>query len=172
MLELCQQEVVWEKIQNINPTMLLQLLAKKLNSKYKLLHIPDELGEEAMKTIVQEPEIKKALDYMKKTDILVFGIGKADEMAKKRRIEEDKLDYIIKKGGVGEAFGHFFDKDGEIVFKLNTVAIDLETFKNIKEKIAICSGVNKVDALIALTNINKNIVVVTDEDSANEILKR
>lgn len=147
-------------------------VSKKLNSKYKLLHIPDELGEEAMKTITREPEIKRTLDYMKKTDILVFGIGKADEMAKKRRIEEDKLDYIINKGGVGEAFGHFFDKNGEIVFKLNTVAIDLETFKNIKENIAICSGVNKVDALIALTNINKNIVVVTDEDSANEILKR
>lgn len=147
-------------------------VSKTLNSKYKLLNIPDELGEEAMKSVIREPEIKKTLDYMQKTDILVFGIGNADDMAKKRRIEEDKLEYIINKGGVGEAFGHFFDKNGEIVFKTNTVAIDLETFKNIKEKIAICSGINKVDALIALTNISKNIVVVTDEESANEILKR
>lgn len=146
--------------------------SKKLNSNYKLLNLPDELGDEAMKTIIQEPEIKNTLDFINKTNILVFGIGKADEMAKKRRIQEEKLEDIIKKGGVGEAFGHYFNQDGEIVCKLNTVAIDLDTFKDIKENIAIFAGVKKVDALIAMTKINKNFVLVTDEASANEILRR
>ena len=146
--------------------------SKKLNSNYKLLNLPDELGDEAMKTIIQEPEIKNTLDFINKTNILVFGIGKADEMAKKRRIQEEKLEDIIKKGGVGEAFGHYFNQDGEIVCKLNTVAIDLDTFKDIKENIAIFAGVKKVDALIAITKINKNFVLVTDEASANEILRR
>ena len=146
--------------------------SKKLNSNYKLLNLPDELGDEAMKTIIQEPEIKNTLDFINKTNILVFGIGKADEMAKKRRIQEEKLEDIIKKGGVGEAFGHYFHQDGEIVCNLNTVAIDLDTFKDIKENIAIFAGVKKVDALIAMTKINKNFVLVTDEASANEILRR
>lgn len=34
------------------------ITSKKLHSNYKLLNIPDELGEEAMKTLSQEPEIK------------------------------------------------------------------------------------------------------------------
>lgn len=147
-------------------------IGKNLNSSYKLLNIPDLLGEEAMKSVIREPEIKQTLDYINKTNILVFGIGKADEMAKKRRIEEKTLETIIKKGGVGEAFGHYFNHKGDIVFKLKTVSIDFNTFKNVKENIAIFCGKEKVDALIALTNINKNLVVVTDEESAEEILKR
>lgn len=146
-------------------------VSKKLNSHYKLLHIPDELGEKAMKTLAQEPEIKKTLDYIKKTDILVFGIGKASEMATRRKFSEEKVLEITEKGAVGEAFGHYFNEKGEIVFKLNTVGIDLETFKNTKENIAIFAGSRKVSALIAMTNINKNIVLVTDEGSARKILE-
>ena len=146
--------------------------SKKLHSNYKLLNIPDELGEEAIKTLSQEPEIKNTLEFIQKTDVLVFGIGKADEMAKRRRIPEDKVEEIISNGAVGEAFGHYFNENGEIVCKLNTVGIDLETFKNVKESIAIFAGKRKAGALIALTNINKNIVLITDEESAHAILEQ
>lgn len=147
------------------------IASKKLNSHYKLLHLPDELGEEAIKTLTQEPEIKNTLDIIQKTDILVFGIGKADEMARKRRLPDEKVQEIIEKGGVGEAFGHYFNESGEIVCKLNTIGIDLETFKNVKESIAIFAGKRKVDALIAMTNINKNIVLITDEENGYKILE-
>ena len=147
------------------------MASKKLHSHYKLLHVPDELGEEAIKTLTQEPEIKKTLDYIRKTDVLVFGIGKADEMARKRRLPDQKANEIIEKGGVGEAFGHYFNEAGEIVCKLNTIGIDLETFKNVKESIAIFAGKRKVDALIAMTNINKNIVLITDEENGYKILE-
>ncbi|MBQ3422220.1 MAG: transcriptional regulator, partial [Romboutsia sp.] len=146
--------------------------SRKLHSQYKLLNIPDHLGEESMKMLSQEPEIKNTLEFIQKTDILVFGIGKADEMAKRRRIPEDKVNEIISKGAVGEAFGHYFNEEGEIVYKLNTIGIDLETFKNVKESIAIFAGKGKADALIALANINKNIVLITDEDSAQAILSQ
>ena len=125
-----------------------------------------------MKMLSQEPEIKNTLEFIQKTDILVFGIGKAEEMAKRRRIPEDKVNEILSKGAVGEAFGHYFNENGEIVYKLNTVGIDLETFKNVKESIAIFAGKRKAGALIALTNINKNIVLITDEESAHAILEQ
>ncbi|HSQ88397.1 sugar-binding transcriptional regulator [Romboutsia sp.] len=145
--------------------------SKKLSSNYKLLHIPDELGEEAMKTLTQEPEIKNTLDIIEKTDVLVFGIGIADEMATRRKLPKEKVEEIVEKGAIGEAFGHYFNEKGEIVCKLNTVGIHLEIFKNIKENIAIFAGTRKTDALIAMTNINKNIVLITDEESAKRILE-
>jgi central glycolytic genes regulator len=148
------------------------ITSKKLQANYKLLNIPDELGVESIKTLSQEPEIKKALDLIQKTDVLVFGIGQAYEMAKRRKLPESKIDEIILKGAVGEAFGHYFNEKGEIVYKLNTVGIDLETFKNIKESIAIFAGKRKANALIALSNINKNIVLITDEESALAILEQ
>ena len=148
------------------------IASKKLHSNYKLLNIPDELGEESLKTLSQEPEIKNTLEFIQKTDVLVFGIGKADEMAKRRKLPQNKVNEIISKGAVGEAFGHYFNEDGKIVYKLHTVGIDLETFKNVKENIAIFAGKRKANALIALTNINKNIVLITDEESAQAILEK
>lgn len=147
-------------------------VGNKLHAQYKLLNIPDELSEESMKTLILEPEIKNTLDYINKMDIVIFGIGRVDEMAKRRRITQNKLDEILEKGGVGEAFGHYFDEKGNVVCKLNTVGIDLETFKNVDECIAIFAGTKKVNSLIALTKINKNIVLVTDEKSARKILEQ
>ncbi len=145
-------------------------ISKKLHSNCKLLHIPDELDESAMKTLSQVPEIKTTLEYIKRTDILVFSIGRADVMAKRRKLPEDKVDEILSKNAVGEAFGYYFNKDGEIVYKLNTVGIDLETVKQVKETIAIFAGTEKVEALLAISNMHKNMVLVTDEESAYKIL--
>ena len=146
-------------------------ISKKLSSHYKVLHIPDELGEKAMKTLTQEPQIKNTLDMIEKTDVLVFGIGIAAEMATRRRLPDEKVEEIVNKGAIGEAFGHYFNEEGEIVCKLNTVGIHLDTFENTKENIAIFAGTKKADALIAMTKINKNIVLITDEESASRILE-
>lgn len=147
------------------------ILGKKLGAHYKLLHIPDELGVEAMKTLSLEPEIKKTLNYIVDTDILVFGIGRADEMATRRKLPKKQVEEILSKGAVGEAFGYYFNKDGEIVYELNTVGINLETFKSVKNNIAIFAGASKAEAVTAISKINDNMVIVTDEESAYKILE-
>ena len=147
------------------------ILGKKLGAHYKLLHIPDELGVEAMKTLSSEPEIKKTLNYIVDTDILVFGIGRADEMATRRKLPKKQVEEILSKGAVGEAFGYYFNKDGEIVYELNTVGINLETFKSVKNNIAIFAGASKAEAVTAISKVNDNMVIVTDEESAYKILE-
>ncbi len=147
------------------------ILGKKIGAHYKLLHIPDELGLEAMKTLSCEPEIMKTLSYIRKTDVLVFGIGRADEMATRRKLPKLQVEEILSKGAVGEAFGYYFNKNGEIVYELNTVGIDLETFKSVKNNIAIFAGASKAEAVTAISKINSNMVIVTDEQSAYKILE-
>ncbi|MGL5713861.1 MAG: sugar-binding transcriptional regulator [Paraclostridium sp.] len=146
-------------------------IGKKLGAHYRLLHMPDELGIEAMKTLSLEPEINSTLNYIKETDILVFGIGRADQMAMRRKLPKNQVEQILSKGAVGEAFGHYFNKGGEIVHELNTVGIDLKTFKSIQNNIAIFAGTSKAEAVVAMSKINKNIVIVTDEESAYRILE-
>lgn len=147
------------------------ILGKKLGAHYKLLNVPDELGAEAMKTLSLEPEINKTLNYIVNTDILVFGIGRADEMAKRRKLPKSQVEEILSKGAVGEAFGYYFNKNGEIVCELNTVGIRLETFKSVKNNIAIFAGSSKAEAVTAISKINQNMVIVTDEESAYKILE-
>lgn len=147
------------------------ILGKKLGAHYKLLHVPDELGVEAMKTLSLEPEIHKTLNFVLNTDILVFGIGRADEMATRRKLPKEQVEEILSKGAVGEAFGYYFNKNGEIVYELNTVGIKLETFKSVKNNIAIFAGSSKAEAVTAISKLNDNMVIITDEQSAYKILQ-
>ncbi|MGL5694124.1 MAG: sugar-binding transcriptional regulator [Peptostreptococcaceae bacterium] len=159
------------KIVETQTNNIVSILSKKLDAHYKLLNIPDELSEEAKKSITQEPEIKNTLEHIEKTDILVFGIGRADEMAKRRKLSDEKVSEILEKGAVCEAFGYYFNKDGEIVYKLNTIGIDLDIVSNVRERIAVFGGCAKVEACIAVSNVDKNIVLITDEESAYKILE-
>lgn len=146
-------------------------LGKNINSEYEFLNIPDELEENAMKTLSQIPEIKRTLKHITETDILVFSIGRADVMAERRHLSESQKKTILENKAVGEAFGYYFDKDGNVVYKLSTVGIDLETYSKVKENILIFAGVEKVEAFMAISEINKNLVLITDEQSAQKILE-
>ncbi len=92
-------------------------------------------------------------------------------MVERRKLSDEKAKDIMDKKAVGEAFGHYFNKKGEIVYKLNTVGIDMKSFKNKRETIAVFAGRKKAEAFIPISKINKNIVLITDEESAKEILK-
>lgn len=115
-------------------------VSKNIHSTYKLLNIPDELCEESIKTLTQEPEINKTLELIQNSNVLVFSIGRADEMVRRRKLSDEKAKEIMNKEAVGEAFGHYFNKKGEIVYRLNTVGIDMESFKNKRETIAVFAG--------------------------------
>lgn len=42
------------------------ILAKKLGGTYKMLHVPDNLGKEAVKSLIKEPDIKDVVETLKK----------------------------------------------------------------------------------------------------------
>ena len=146
-------------------------VSKNIHSNYKLLNVPDQLCEESIKMLTQEPEIKSTLELIDNSDVLVVGVGRADEMVERRKLSDEIAKNIMDKKAVGEAFGHYFNKKGEIVYKLNTVGIDMKSFKNKRETIAVFAGRKKAEAFIPISKINKNIVLITDEESAKEILK-
>ena len=146
-------------------------VSKNIHSNYKLLNVPDQLCEESIKMLTQEPEIKSTLELIDNSDVLVFGVGRADEMVERRKLSDEIAKNIMDKKAVGEAFGHYFNKKGEIVYKLNTVGIDMKSFKNKRETIAVFAGRKRAEAFIPISKINKNIVLITDEESAKEILK-
>ena len=146
-------------------------VSKNIHSNYKLLNVPDQLCEESIKMLTQEPEIKSTLELIDNSDVLVFGVGRADEMVERRKLSDEIAKNIMDKKAVGEAFGHYFNKKGEIVYKLNTEGIDMKSFKNKRETIAVFAGRKKAEAFIPISKINKNIVLITDEESAKEILK-
>lgn len=146
-------------------------LAQKLGADYNLLHVPDNLSSEALETMMNEPDIKKTIENISKADILVFGIGRADDMSKRRGQTKLQTEELVNSGAVAEAFGYYFNKSGEVIFKTPTMALNFDDVKNIRNIVAISGGANKAEAIIATKTYNPAMILVTDEGAAKEMLK-
>ena len=146
-------------------------LAQKLNGNYKMLHVPENLSGNALDTLLKEREIKEIIESIHKSNVLIYGIGIAEEMADKRGLSEEEKQKVRDLKAVGEAFGCYFNKAGEVVFISNAIGISNEVAKKIGTHIAVAGGKNKVEAILATENTNKYGVLITDEGAATGLIK-
>ncbi|GAA0789216.1 sugar-binding domain-containing protein [Hathewaya limosa] len=145
-------------------------LAEKISANYKLLHVPDNLSDNALKTMLEEKSIQEVVDSIKNSDVLIYGIGRADVMGKKRELSQDTIEEILTKGAVGEALGNYYDIHGNIIYKHSTVGITDEDTKKMKSLIAVASNKDKAEAIIGSLKDKTKAVLVTDEGTAEKIL--
>ena len=73
-----------------------------------------QLRAEAAKTLINEPDVKSVIDYLKNTNILIYGMGIAEDMAVKRNLTSDQMGIIKERKAVAEAFGYFFNMKGRL----------------------------------------------------------
>ena len=146
-------------------------LANKVSGSYKLLHIPDNISDKALDAMLNERDIKDTICYIKNTNVLIYGIGRADEMARRRGVPQEKIHGLIKMGTVGEAFGCYFNKSGKVVYSTPTVGINSSDIKKIDHPIAVAGGESKAEAILATEINNKKGVLITDEGAAREIIR-
>ena len=146
-------------------------IGKKLGGSYRLLNVPDTLDKEALEIIIKNNEIKESIDLINNISILVFGIGRADTMAHRRNLSQDRIDSFIKLGAVSEAFGHYFDINGKELWEYKTIGLSLDKFKEIKNVIGVAGGSEKAESIMAITSVRKDITLVTDESAARRILE-
>lgn len=145
-------------------------LASKINANYKLLHVPDNLSMEAVNAMIREKGIKDILDIIYKADVLLYGIGKAEEMAKRRGLSNKEMQILKEKEAVGEAFGYYFDKKGEEIYSTPTMGLRDDHIEGVKHLIAVAGGASKAEAIIATLTKKPKGVLITDEGAARKIL--
>lgn len=146
-------------------------LANKIGGSYKLLHIPDNISDRALDTMLNEKDIKEIIDNIRNANVLIYGIGRADEMARRRGVTSERLEDLITMGTVGEAFGCYFNKNGEVVYSTPTVGINSNDIRKINYPIAVAGGSSKAEAILATEKDNKQGVLITDEGAAKELLR-
>ena len=146
-------------------------LAEKLNSEYKLLHIPDNLDEKELNALKNNKIISEVLKDIKKINLLVFGLGNAKDMAVRRNTDLEVYNKIENENLIAEAFGYYFDHQGQMKMQTNSVGITLKNFVEIKNKIGVAAGKSKAEAISAVAKFNSNFILVTDESTANKILQ-
>jgi len=146
-------------------------MASRAQSDYHLLHIPDMVSTETFVKMIEEPSIKNVLQMIKGASIVVHGIGEAKTMAKRRRASEDLLTRLEHEQAVAEAFGYYFDRDGNIVHRVKTVGLQLADLKQVEHVIVVAGGHSKAEAINAYVKQSPDIILITDEGAAASILK-
>ncbi len=163
-----------EEVQNQANTIVAKM-ADKMNSEYRLLFVPDQVSDESYTTLTKEPSIKEVLSLINSSDIVVHGIGEASTMAKRRNTSDANMKKIENGHAVGEAFGYYFNEEGEIVHKVQTIGFQLEHLERLeteKHFIAVAGGQSKAKAIQAYMKLApRKTTLIIDEAVATQLLK-
>lgn len=145
--------------------------AEAFDASYKTLYYPEALSEEAHEVLRKEPDALRMLDLYEQTQCVLHGIGNASEMAAMRNATMHEQEHLLQENAVGEAFGYYFNEDGQVVHRLRTVGIQLEQLEKVPLIIAAAGGEQKARAIIAyLESAPKQTILVTDENAAQAML--
>jgi central glycolytic genes regulator len=146
-------------------------LATKIGARYRLLYVPESLSSQALTRLIDEPPVKEVVAKLKKADILLFGIGRARDMAERRKLSQDLIDSIMSEGAAAETLGFYFDRCGNIIYSSSSVGLSIEDFCNIPVAIAVAGGAKKAGAIVAANLFRRKTILITDEGAASEMVR-
>lgn len=146
-------------------------MAKKTGGQYRLMHVPDHLGEEAYLSLIQEPHIREIVQVIHQARMLVHGIGEASVMARRRKIDSATIEALKREGALAEAFGYYFDASGKVIHRMPTVGLKLEDIQKTEAVIAVAGGRSKAPSIAAVMRFGYGHVLVTDEAAAIAMLE-
>ena len=150
---------------------LVSQFAANTGAQFRTLFLPENLSQTAYEAIVQEPMVKEVIEMYEQMDIVIHGIGTAQEMATRRATSDHVVKLLHEKKAIGEAFGYYFDENGQLIYRINTIGLQFEQMKKSKQIIAVAGGSLKAKAIYAyFKNEIPNVTLITDEGAANNIL--
>jgi len=148
------------------------IMAKRTGGQYRMLHVPDNLGEEAYQSLMSDPNIQEIVSVIRQARIVVHGIGNAMTMARRRKTDQKTIEWLQREGAHAEAFGYYFDRNGQVVHKMPTVGLKLEDIVQVEVVIAVAGGSSKAEAIESILKYGHEDVLITDEAAAQIIVSR
>ncbi len=126
--------------------------------------------------LVNESSIRSIYEMIDHATMSVVGIGGMDENAtvlSNGILTKSEQTLLAMKGAVGDILNHFFDKDGnpvETAIEDRLVSTSLEKLEELKNVIGVAGGKRKVAAIHAVLKHGYLNVLVTDENTAKDLL--
>ncbi|GCF94264.1 Cro/Cl family transcriptional regulator [Enterococcus florum] len=153
--------------------------SKKLNGRALLIDSPAFPDTVSLKKALMENEFNQELiDYWRKLDIAILGIGSPTLQASeswKQFYGEDVLAYLEGKKVIGDVVSRFFNLEGQHIdneLDDRLIGIDISDLKRTPYRIGIAAMVDKAEAIASALKGGYINVLVTTEETAIEVLKR
>lgn len=157
---------------------IVQRLANKLGCEGYFINAPFIVdNSEIVEALLENRNIKEAMDLAKSCDVAVLGIGSTDpdysSFYKAGYVPIEDLNKLRELGMVGDVCGHHFDINGqtsELDFHKRIVTIDTESIRSFPVRIGVAGGSGKFQAVLGALNAGYINVLVTDEIVAKGLL--
>ena len=126
--------------------------------------------------LLDEKSLQDVSTMTEYADMSVVGIGAAVEGATVLRngiLNEGELTVLKMHGAVGDVLNHFMDKDGNLIqteIEDRVISTDLDKLRQLKNVVGVAGGKDKVMAIKAVLNGGYLNVLITDSDTAAELL--
>ena len=126
--------------------------------------------------LLDEKSLQDVSTMTEHADMSVVGIGAAVEGATVLRngiLNEGELAVLKMQGAVGDVLNHFMDKDGTLIkteIEDRVISTDLDKLRQLKNVVGVAGGKDKVSAIKAVLNGGYLNVLITDSDTAAELL--
>ena len=126
--------------------------------------------------LLDEKSLQDVSTMTEYADMSVVGIGAAVEGATVLRngiLNEGELTVLKMQGAVGDVQNHFMDKDGNLIqteIEDRVISTDLDKLRQLKNVVGVAGGKDKVTAIKAVLNGGYLNVLITDSDTAAELL--
>ncbi len=147
-------------------------LAQRVGGDCRLMHLPEGMDAETLQKAARLPGIRATLALMRNADIILYGVGRSDDMAQRRSLSLSMRRQLQKAGAVGEALGDFFDIKGRVIHQSPTLSAELGVGKPDALSIMAAAGTNKGEAVLAAVRWHPPWALVVDEGLGRAMLKR
>lgn len=146
-------------------------LAQATSGEHRMLYAPDSISKASLESLKEEPMVREIIDLNKRSSMVIHGIGDALQMAKRRNVTEEVMTGLVNSNAVGEAFGFYFDAEGNIVHKVKTIGLQLDDLGNKESIFAVAGGESKKGAVKAYLKLApRNTILFIDEAVAQYLL--
>lgn len=126
----------------------------------------------------REPYVRHVLDIAATARMALIGVGAVASSATLVRYgycSQAEIELFARRGAVGDILGYFYDENGQILdldLHRHVVALRPEELRNIPNVAAAAAGTAKVDSILGLLRGKLANILITDEPTARELLRR
>lgn len=147
-------------------------MAARTHSSYRMIHIPEGLSDSALDLMLKaNRQTQENVAMAHRAQVVIFGIGRADIMARRRGMTSLQREALKSLGACGESLGCYCGLDGKIVYSTNNVGISLNDIQRHPHVIAVAGGRSKAEAILAVMRACHTGTLVTDEGAADTLIK-
>ncbi len=153
-------------ISKAHPYELVKKLSSVLKCKCFCLNCPAIVEKGSLRDALrEEPSIKGVMNIWNEMDLVIMGIGVADERSKLFSLFNDSMGREVRASGAcSEVNINFFDERGNYlpVLENNRMGASYGELSKVKRRVAICTGKHKTRAVAAALRSGIIDVLVTD----------